>query len=536
MDDLARIKSNVAKMAAQNAPMEDIDGYIASEGVSIDDVRNFKGQAASQPERREHSNFEKLITGEPINQWSPQADADLAERVAGTSGFSDATGSGIAKAIPFADEIASGLNAPFRAARDWYQGDGFDISRAYDRNMQTEAELQRRRDERSPIASTAGSVAGAIGAAGPLVKGGFSLLQGAKPTLASLMGRGAAEGAAYGAAYGAGEGRGLRDRAINAGLGAAAGGTVGGLTGSLARIGANRVNADSIPSAEALRDMGKAAYQRADDAGVVFAKDAMESLRSGVRADFAEFGFLPKLQPGAAEVLREIDRVSKGNVTLKGLETIRKMAGNAYIPGNKSNNALVAKVVDRIDEMASSPAMIGDSQAASAALKEARDMWSRLSKSERVTDAITRGELRAASTGSGGNADNAVRQNLRRLLEKPRGFTETEKKALEAAVKGTAGQNALRLAGKLSPQGNGLMAALGIGGTMVNPLVGLASLGGMGAKTAADAMTRQNAGLLQLLIRNGGELPEAAMSPLLKAIADATTRSAAQQLPKYTGQ
>ncbi|MEO6013928.1 MAG: hypothetical protein ABIQ30_10140 [Devosia sp.] len=39
--DLARIKSNVAKMAAQNAPEADIDGYIASEGVSIEDVRNF---------------------------------------------------------------------------------------------------------------------------------------------------------------------------------------------------------------------------------------------------------------------------------------------------------------------------------------------------------------------------------------------------------------------------------------------------------------------------------------------------------------
>lgn len=44
MADLARIKSNVAKMAAQNAPEEDIDGYIASEGVTVDDVRNFKAQ------------------------------------------------------------------------------------------------------------------------------------------------------------------------------------------------------------------------------------------------------------------------------------------------------------------------------------------------------------------------------------------------------------------------------------------------------------------------------------------------------------
>ncbi len=41
MADLARIKRNVAKMVAQNAPETDIDRYIASEGVTVEDVRNF---------------------------------------------------------------------------------------------------------------------------------------------------------------------------------------------------------------------------------------------------------------------------------------------------------------------------------------------------------------------------------------------------------------------------------------------------------------------------------------------------------------
>ncbi|UXN74510.1 hypothetical protein N8D56_05050 [Devosia sp. A8/3-2] len=42
MADLARIKRNVARMAAQNAPEADIDGYIASEGVTVDQVRDFR--------------------------------------------------------------------------------------------------------------------------------------------------------------------------------------------------------------------------------------------------------------------------------------------------------------------------------------------------------------------------------------------------------------------------------------------------------------------------------------------------------------
>jgi len=48
MADLAKIKRNVAKMAAQGAPIEDIDGYIASQGVTVDEVRAFKPQQATQ--------------------------------------------------------------------------------------------------------------------------------------------------------------------------------------------------------------------------------------------------------------------------------------------------------------------------------------------------------------------------------------------------------------------------------------------------------------------------------------------------------
>jgi len=41
--DLDRIKRNVAKMASQGAPETDIDGYIAAEGVTLDQVRAHRG-------------------------------------------------------------------------------------------------------------------------------------------------------------------------------------------------------------------------------------------------------------------------------------------------------------------------------------------------------------------------------------------------------------------------------------------------------------------------------------------------------------
>lgn len=54
MADLDRIKRNVAKMAQMNAPESDIDGYIASEGVTLEQVRSHKigsqtSQSTNQP-------------------------------------------------------------------------------------------------------------------------------------------------------------------------------------------------------------------------------------------------------------------------------------------------------------------------------------------------------------------------------------------------------------------------------------------------------------------------------------------------------
>lgn len=464
-------------------------------------------------------------------EWSANADADAAEKLLGTGTFSDMTNSGMAKAIPFGDEIVSGLNAIPRAAREWWQGDGFDVPRAYDRNTQVEAELQKRREDRSPIASTVGAVAGGVGASAPLAAGGLSFLNGAKPTLLSMATRGASEGAAYGAAYGAGEGRGVKERIANAlwsgGIGAATGGLTGAVSGALASRGAN----GAVPSVDDLRAAGQAAYQQADQAGVIFTPDAVSRLKTDVGKKLVDMGYDPALQPGAAAIVKRIDDLAGQNVTLTGLDSLRKVASNGYIPGNKSNNKAIGDIISSIDDLVSSPGagevLSGDAQAAASALKTARDMWSRVSKAERVSDALERADLRASSTGSGGNVDNATRQNLRRILEKPRGFTEAEKAALEKVVRGTPTQNALRLAGKLSPSGNGLMAALGVGGAMVNPLIGLASLGGMGAKAAADGMTQANAAVLDALIRNGGVAPSQALSPITKAIVQALTHGAA---------
>lgn len=193
--------------------------------------------------------------------WSAATVADQIEAARQPGTFSDATDS-VLQGIPFGDEIVSGAMAPLRAGISAIKGEGFDIGREYNRAMDIEAELRRRREERSPIASTVGSVAGGLGVGGVAAKGGLTLLNGAKPTLASLAGRGAAEGALYGAAYGAGEGRGVDERLRNAALGGALGGVTGGATGALARIGASSIDRPALPTAEDLKAAAQVAYQK----------------------------------------------------------------------------------------------------------------------------------------------------------------------------------------------------------------------------------------------------------------------------------
>lgn len=448
--------------------------------------------AKSAPEVEPQQDAQAEFDAMPTWQKPLQAADDLVRRFANTASFG------------YADKLASYLSGT---------------------TLEEERAKSEAAGERAGSAGLAADLGGAVATpvgiagqgltmAGRLGTAGMKGLKGVGARAAAVV----PEAAAYGALTAAGNDQ---DIGTGAGLGAVGGG-LGSVAGEAVSAGIGKVagafsKKPVIPEVEQLKEAATQAYQRADDAGVMFSPMGVQKLQNNIVTDFTDRGFLPANEPGAAAVLGELQKLEGQNVTLKGLDTVRKMAGNAYIPGNKSNNALVQKIIGRIDELAQSPAaddvIAGDSQAGATAIKEARDLWSRVSKVDQVEEAIGKADLRAASTGSGGNVDNATRQNLRRVLEKGRGFKPDEKDALETAVRGTPTQNALRLAGKLSPSGNGLMAALGVGGAMVNPMVGVASLGGMGAKAVADRMTGRNVDQLVKVLLAGGDASATKAAP-----------------------
>lgn len=389
-------------------------------------------------------------------------------------------------------------------------------------------EARSRAGTAGTAAEIGGSLALPLGAgvtlAGRLGTGAMTGLGG----VAARTGLAATEGAGYGALNAAGHDQDLSQGALTGAImGAAAQPlaetatrVVGGAAGLFNRQPA-------IPTTDQLRQAGDAAYQASENAGVVLTPQVVDRLRQQVVTNLGDFGYDPALQPGAAAVLARLDDLVGQNVSLKGLDTLRKVASNGYQQGNRSNNNVVGMIVSAIDDVVANPqtgdVLTGNGQAGVDALTEARRIWSQMSKADRVENAVNRADLRAASTGVGGNADNATRQNLRRIAEQPRGFTPDETVALEAAVRGSPTQNFLRAMGRLSPTagvvGGGVGAATGAaigsafgpGGSTIGafavPAIGQAS------KWTADAMTADNVRQLLDIIRAGGTRAAAVAPP-----------------------
>lgn len=502
MADLAKVKRNIQRMIDQNAPEADIDAYVASEGTTPEELR---APVQQQQDKVAPYGLSGLVIGQQEQQpRNLLGKIDDAVRMFATGAT-----------LGFGDKLAAGVDSALG------QGN-------YEGNLAENRAMTEGANER-------------LGIMGPVMEIGGSILPAAKaaqigatatrlPGLIGKFGGMAIDGAGMGALQAAGHDTNVGEgAAFGAAFGAAGQGVGAILSKALAK-------AKKVLTPEQIKDVANAAYQKADEAGVIFTPEAIHRLRGDIYNEFANFGFHPQNQPGAAVAYEELARLAEGgNVSLKGMDTARKVASGGFIPANPSNNALIGKVIDKIDEFTASAGpndiLAGDVQAGTSALKEARDYWSRSRKSELVDELLTKAGLRAGSTGSGGNIENASRQNLRKILDSKkmsRGFSADEKEALKKAILGSATQNTLRLAGKLSPQGNGLMMALLGMGSVAAPHIALpAAAVGFGSKKAAEAMTRSNVSQLQKLILAGGkkEAIQKTLSPEKQKAIELLTRA-----------
>ena len=382
--------------------------------------------------------------------------------------------------------------------------------------------------EEYPLMSLGGKIAGAVAMPFGLAKSGITALSGARG-VGSAIGRGMGEGAVYGAAYGAGNAEGgARDRLTaalaGAGQGAAAGGVVSGGSQAISNALTRRAAAKAAPTIDALSDVKDKAYQAVDQSGWSFPKESWDDFVTKVGSVMRKDRISAARNPKAASMLGEIEQMRGMTPSLSEADRLRQViARDVAGATDPSERRFGQMMIEKLDDLI-------DTAQGSETLKAARDATRRVKKSEQLSEALMKAERRASSSGSGGNVENAMRQNVRGILDnanKRRGFTAEEVAAMEDFVRGGAMQNMLRLVGKLSPTGSGLMAALGIGGTMANPLLGIPALAGMGAKAMADRGVTQKAAMVDALIRGGGQAPtRAAIPPAQAALVDALSSQA----------
>lgn len=252
MADLARIKRNVAKMAAQNAPIEDIDGYIASEGATVDAVRDFNDPGGAPPQSRgRHLSFEE-----------GQARLDTEGAIGGVGAALTATADGVPIAGPAllggTQRAAAGLSSLING-------------RSYDENLGQAQNLTAAAQEQHPYLTTTGNIAGAVGGTIPLVMAAPAAFGAGAGNLALRSGAAMLSGGALGAGDAAVRSGGdteeiLRGMKWGGGLGLA-----GPAVGRVVGTGVQKVF-------NALRDRGLAAA-----AGT--SRGALESVEQAMRRD-----------------------------------------------------------------------------------------------------------------------------------------------------------------------------------------------------------------------------------------------------------
>lgn len=215
MADIAKVKRNIQRMIDQGAPEQDIDAYVASEGVTVEDLQKSappKATAPQQPAPQQEYSVSHSKTDMP----APNA----AYWGTGSQALDVVT-------MGLANKGGAAMNGLIDATIGAVKGDGFNYSDNYNKWLEWQRSNQRLYNDENPIRSGLGTAAGvALGVASMPVFG---------RGLLGAAGTGAAYGGVGGAAQDADT---VNERVGNALLGTVAGTAIGGAGYGIGKVAA----------------------------------------------------------------------------------------------------------------------------------------------------------------------------------------------------------------------------------------------------------------------------------------------------------
>ena len=362
--------------------------------------------------------------------------------------------------------------------------------------------------EQNPVTTAAGEIVG-----------GLTMPFGKAKTTLGAMGKGAAYGSAYGAAYGFGSGEeDFADRYSRA----MQGGTVGGLftaasvpVFNLVRSGGNKTynflvgKNQEAPTLKSLKQLKDKAYELVDKSGIKIPQESIDNMflivnRIRETPSFVS-GSKTKNQREleySLDVINNLTKLKKDgtpefNGTLAGMEEVRKNLIASHARANFDPR--IGSIIDEFDKVVEN---FDGGELVSAA----RDAFKTFKKVEIFDREMTRAADKTSVSGTGGNTDNQYRQAALRIIngKDAKFFGEKEIEVLRKAARGDVGTDILRLVGRLSPSGNGLMTFLNLAAITTDPVFMSASLGGIVGKASADRARLQAMDDIRQYLATGG--------------------------------
>ena len=373
--------------------------------------------------------------------------------------------------------------------------------------------------ERHPLTYFGGELSGAV------ATGGTGLAR-----MGAVKG-----GAAGGAAYGAGSAEGgLGDRAKGGAVGAATGALFGKGTEVLVRSGRQGVRSlakrlkgvtEETTGAQ-LERLSTMTFRQLDRAGASITPDGMRRLANAVRVqlDDPDIGFEPAMHPAANGVLKMLERHARDGTPMQ-LSTYRsllKRMGRVSATGkNGGENAFAAgKVKDVLTRALDDDGIVAGGDLgpgeARALLSAANDLWRRSRIANGIDDAIKSARDDAGASGSGGNMENRLRAEAKRLMKNQGQFMgQDTRDALQSIVRGKPTRNAMRIFYKVAdPTTGGLSGMLNTGSAYASGGATLPlNAAGYGTRKTSEALTIRDLRRVRESMR-GADLPQRGPGPV----------------------
>jgi hypothetical protein len=295
------------------------------------------------------------------------------------------------------------------------------------------------------------------------------------------------------------------------------------LRGVTSRI-ADRKIAKAVPTVEQLKGQASRLYQKAEQRGITATKKQTQTLASKMKAVAQDEGLISptgrvsSAYPKAKEALDLTKDFARGQMTPKQMQTVRKVLSEGAGSTDRSERRIAMAMLDNFDDWTAPLAP---------ELAQARSVSRRYINAEKLGTARELAESKAGQfTGSG--LENALRTEYRNLDRQivrgqERGFTPETIEAINKVSRGTTTSNIARNVGKLAPTGvvsGGLATGVPflVGNAIGGPTLGgilAAGAGGAGlaGRRLATDINMRNAGLAELIARQGGALPQAPQLP-----------------------